>query len=251
MLYAVTGKGVGGFMMHPTVFVLDMENGEYSAKTTLRLQEGLSPAPIQMEIFDRTVNVDGEVVMSETESTDFIAYPAQTVLMPGEEQTVRFQWVGDGIPERERQYTIVARQVPIKGLNEGTDIATPTGSISAVLKFEGVLVLSSGEFRSDVSVTDFSQTVKSVSDTSDAPWEKVLQIDLVNGGTKASQELHTMKFRLEMNDGDPMIISPDFIELARIRQRITAGGRREIFIKMRAEYPFDEISSITPLFELE
>ena len=43
----------------------------------------------------------------------FIVYPEQIVLMPGQDQSVRVQYMGDASPDAELAYRLVAEQLPV------------------------------------------------------------------------------------------------------------------------------------------
>lgn len=67
---------------------------------------------IEIKILARQMGMNGEDVLTET-GDEFVVFPEQMILQPGENQSLRVQWVGDPKPERELPYRLIAEQLPI------------------------------------------------------------------------------------------------------------------------------------------
>ena len=67
---------------------------------------------IEIKILARKMGMSGEDVLTET-GDEFVVFPEQMILQPGENQSLRVQWVGDPKPERELPYRLIAEQLPI------------------------------------------------------------------------------------------------------------------------------------------
>ncbi|WP_084437756.1 fimbrial biogenesis chaperone [Niveispirillum irakense] len=71
-----------------------------------------NPIAVEIRIIGRSQDGEGEDV--EIPSTDeWIIFPEQIILEPGQNQSVRVQWVGDANPTRELAYRLIAEQLPI------------------------------------------------------------------------------------------------------------------------------------------
>ncbi len=233
--------GSGGFSMYPTTFILNKSNGEFAGKTSINYNAGTEPCPIEISIYERSVNELGEQTHSEVPTNDFVAFPGQMVLMPGERQIVQLQWVGKKLPEVERQYTVVAEQVPIKGLPNEQIKFKPMGSVKAVVKYEGILLFTADEFKPRIVINEFKKIVIA---------KKIgLQIQLYNEGT-AMQKVDNLVFRVTRNNNSTVIIKPKYLTNTHQGNSLFAREKRTVFIKWEHKFPATEIKTIEPVFDL-
>ena len=54
----------------------------------------------------------GEDILVE-DIDNFVVFPAQVILQPGQEQAIRVQWIGDPAPSQELAFRLIAEQLPI------------------------------------------------------------------------------------------------------------------------------------------
>lgn len=74
---------------------------------------GAGPVAIELTVHARRMARDGSDALTPA-SDDFVVFPDQIVLQPGETQSVRVQWTGDQQPAQELAYRLVAEQLPIE-----------------------------------------------------------------------------------------------------------------------------------------
>lgn len=72
--------------------------------------------PVEMTVMRRELKDGKESAVPADE--DFVLFPPQFLLKPGETQTVRLQWVGQSSLDRSQSYYIYATQIPVP-LKEG------------------------------------------------------------------------------------------------------------------------------------
>ncbi|HEV7369730.1 fimbrial biogenesis chaperone [Arenibaculum sp.] len=70
------------------------------------------PAAIEVRMMARAMEADGADRLAPADE-EFVVFPEQIVLMPGESQSVRVQYVGKPALEAERAYRLIAEQLPI------------------------------------------------------------------------------------------------------------------------------------------
>jgi fimbrial chaperone protein len=99
------------FRLSPMVLNFSPQ-GTKSTQVLLLENQGTEKVPIQMEAFARTVDKKGEEVRTKTE--DFVIYPEQVVLLPGEKRNVRITFSGEVKNGDEQAYRIIASQLPVK-----------------------------------------------------------------------------------------------------------------------------------------
>lgn len=70
------------------------------------------PAAIEMRMMTRDMGPDGADRLAPADE-DFVVHPEQIVLMPGQSQSVRVQYVGAQALRAERAYRLIAEQLPV------------------------------------------------------------------------------------------------------------------------------------------
>jgi fimbrial chaperone protein len=70
------------------------------------------PAAIEMRMMARDMEPDGTDRLAPAEE-DFVVHPQQIVLMPGQSQSVRVQYIGTRALRAERAYRLIAEQLPV------------------------------------------------------------------------------------------------------------------------------------------
>ena len=99
-----------GYTIDPWLIIMEPAQKKMSQVVTLKylatnkpkdnLQTvPMEPVPVEISVLAREVDLDGLVVHpSEKQLDDFLVYPSQVVLYPGDVQKVQIQWVGKNIP---------------------------------------------------------------------------------------------------------------------------------------------------------
>lgn len=138
--------------------------GSGSAKTFIVRNTHQEPVALQIEIFSRSADEFGNETR-EPEYDDFIATPPQMVLLPGQSQSIRVQWVGESNPTKELSYRLVVEQLPIPYKKEGNADGVAV-DVQLGFRYEAALyvVPSSGEpeavlTNSEIVKTDDGNTV--------------------------------------------------------------------------------------------
>lgn len=98
------------FKMTPIVLYFKSAGRDAARAITLENPSN-EPEAIELSVHAREMSLDGEDVLTPAED-DFIVTPSQIILMPGQQQTVRVQWLGGSV-EKERAFRLVAEQLPI------------------------------------------------------------------------------------------------------------------------------------------
>ena len=126
----------------------------------------LLPIPIEFSIFPRFIDLDGTVSYDTTKnSPEFVIYPSQVILYPGDVQKIQIQWVSDKPLSKEMIYGLIALQVPVN--LEGNNAATKTaqGGVTIVTRYEGIIVVKPKASRPEVIVDTIYSKKDSVGKT--------------------------------------------------------------------------------------
>lgn len=111
---------------------------------------GAKPIAVEMKVFVRSMTEDGEDLLTEDEG-DFVVFPSQMVIMPGESQAVRLQWLGQQDPEHELAYRLIAEQLPLDLDEEVID----GGRINVLFRYvASVYIVPKRRLQADVKITD-------------------------------------------------------------------------------------------------
>jgi P pilus assembly chaperone PapD len=103
----------GAFTLEPAQIVFLADMGEKTAFVEIVHTSG-GPAAVQLSVYDRVLDIDGKLVSGGmAASSDFIVYPAQVILYPGERQTVQIQYRAKKKITEDRAYVLLSQEVPI------------------------------------------------------------------------------------------------------------------------------------------
>ncbi len=112
------------------------------------------PIAIELYLVKREISDDGnEVYNQENADDNFLIYPPQTLLQPGEEQTIRVTWLGETELNHELAYRLMAEQVPID-FNSQSNITVEQNSINLItlVRYAGAIYIRPEEIYSNVIV---------------------------------------------------------------------------------------------------
>jgi len=108
------------FAIEPAQVVFMADQGERMAFVEL-VHTGGGPAAVQFSVHDRVLTLDGKVSGGELPAnSDFIVYPSQVILYPGERATVQVQYKGKKRITEDRAYVLLSKEVPIE-IDENPD----------------------------------------------------------------------------------------------------------------------------------
>ncbi len=87
-------------------------SGRGSTRTFQITNVDEQPIAVELRIEARDMAVSGEDILEDAEDL-FVVFPAQTIVMPGQSQSIRVQWLGEPNPDRELAFRLFAEQLPI------------------------------------------------------------------------------------------------------------------------------------------
>lgn len=219
------------YSMAPLVTILDLSNGITTGEVLISFEGDVkAPVAIELKVKDREVSLDGtKITYHEGKSADdFVIYPSQIVLMPGDKQRVQVKWVGESIPEKEIAYGLIAEEAPIK-LGDEDDVRTkPMGRIYMIMRYEGAILLRPAGIKTNTVVDSARSAVDSLGKTK-------LILTLFNKGT-AKQKIKGLKLQvIPLNKKGKVItkqrkIYTPTLPIAQTRQSLFPGYRRQLIL---------------------
>ena len=226
------------YTVEPSLLRLGVGSGDSSA--FLRLQNRAAK-PVAVEIvvneFDR--DLDGRVVLGREADDDFIVYPAQMILMPGDETSVQVRWIGEGVSNVERAFALTTREVPIPGKDrEQSEAGEGAGegvrvNINVLMNYDVRVYVTPRKAKSKVTVETTSVRTQ--------PGGDLLEVTLANQGT-AHHPLRDLSLVLmPLEPGDASLRQSPVTLAARdvpgMSTALLAGGRRRLLIPWPAGLP--------------
>lgn len=101
-----------------------------------------APVPVELSIASREITMDGKVIYPSSKgSDDFVIYPSQFILYPGDVKKVQVQWVGTKIPAKEVAFGIISTELPLKVDGSQDQTKGARGLVKVVSRYEGILVV--------------------------------------------------------------------------------------------------------------
>ncbi len=198
---------------------------------------GDQPVAVEIKMTKRQVGLDGTESQPSAEE-DFVVYPPQMLLKPGESQTVRVSWLGDPNPSTELSYRIIAEQLPINlpeiEQNQGGAIV----KLKALYRYVGSIFITPKQAASKVVLEQSVCQPVSGSGT-----QNKLMLTFANQGTK-----HTYLSELKLHvapigQGNKVVhLLPEQLKGLN-GENLLAGSRRQFVLACPTGFPSGPIST--------
>ncbi len=240
-----------GYSLSPLITILDLSANKTSAEVLVQYEKGDAKIPmaIELQIKHREVDIDGAVVRYNDDGSadNFVVYPSQIVLLPGETQRVQIKWVADSMPVKETAYGLIADQAPVKLGDEEKARTKAEGRLNVLTRYEGVIVVLPPNIRPQTVADSATYSV-------DSTGKARLILTILNKGT-ARQKLTGMKVRLTPVDNNGEMLTKRSVAYSPVlsnqqtKQSLFPGYHRRFDLpwpsgmsvgKVRAIVEFDE-----------
>lgn len=236
-LFIVSCSLQAGYSVAPWVFDFE-ENGEKDQMIKLiHTGDTNTPVPVEISILKRTVDIDGKLEHNSVEhDEDFIVYPSQVIIYPGEAQNVQIQWVGKKFPKEQTAYILYVKQVSIPMATPEAAKSRAVGAVVVEMNYEGLITLKPEGIKADVQVV----SAKMVKDENDDP---KLEILFQNDGT-ARFKFEKLNISVQsLENGrvtSEQTYSPVLAKTA-IEEKIYPGYQRRMILPWPQKLPFGPV----------
>jgi P pilus assembly chaperone PapD len=194
-----------------------------------------APKPIEITISERELTLDGTVTYPSSKGADdFVVYPSQFILYPGDTKKVQVQWVGAKPPAKETSFGFIATQLPLNLEEKAEKPKTPVAKVEVLTRYEGIIVVRPENIRPMVVVDTAYPHRDSTGNH--------LVVVLNNKGT-ALQSLKNIDFAISPLDQNgkikfnERILSKNKMTSAATNQSLFAGYKRKVEIPWPAGFP--------------
>ncbi|MDG2990581.1 fimbria/pilus periplasmic chaperone [Candidatus Synechococcus calcipolaris G9] len=186
------------------------------------VSSGTQPVAVEIHMVKRIIAPDGTETNPNADD-EFIVYPPQILLNPGERQRVRVTWLGDPNPPQELTYRIVAEQLPI---NLG-QIETQQGGRNVIIKtlfeYVGSVYITPRNAQADVGLDSLVAVANPRGGTQ-------LKVTLINRGNR-HQIMGRVSLAVQGENGEILQFSPEQLQ-AIAGENMLAGMKREFILPL-------------------
>ncbi len=154
VLMATPAWADASYQLTPSRLVLEPSGGRSAGAFQVR-STGTEPVAIEIRVTDRQMDRQGNETQNDADD-EFVVYPPQIVLQPGQVQTVRVTWLGDPNVAVEQAFRLITEQLPI---DLGGPEAPPTGvtvRITALYRYVAALYVTPPGAQPDVVISQAS-----------------------------------------------------------------------------------------------
>lgn len=128
--------------------VLDLESFGRSASSQINVTNTQgSDLPIELQVNRVSIDQSGNVTIEPGGDADFLIFPPQALIPPGETQVFRVQWVGEPAIAQSQSYIITVVQLPV-------EMPDGASGIQLLYNFQVVVNVSPPDGVSNLSVEE-------------------------------------------------------------------------------------------------
>lgn len=249
--------GSSSFNLTPWVLIFEPQNKIISQTVTFKYQSDKdshdskvqrpspkddqnAPVPVEVTLTARELDLDGKVIYPSSQGADdFVVYPSQFILYPGDVKKVQVQWVGAKLPDREISMGFISTQLPLKFDGNLEEPKTAITMVEMMTRYEGIIVVRPPNIKPGVVV----DTAYSRQDSAGTHMVVILN----NKGT-GMQSLKNIDFTVAPLDKNGKIKFNERIEFKNktvsnaTNQSLLAGFRRKVEVPWPGGFPVGPIN---------
>lgn len=223
------------YTVEPNMIVLG--SGGRDSSTFLRLvNRETRPAAVEIVVNEFSRDLDGRGILGKEADEQFIVYPAQLILMPGDEASVQVRWIGIAQAGSEQTFALTTREVVIPHREQEPPAASEGAriNINVLMNYDVRVYVAPRGAKSKLTVEGV--TVRAAAGEE----QDLLEVTLANHGT-AHQSLKEMSLVLTALDPDGKPLRPAVTMPAQdvpgMNTALLANGQRRLRIPWPAALP--------------
>ncbi len=128
------------YQLSPSGLTLEPSGSRSTGSFQVR-STGDEPVAVEIRVTERQMDLNGRETRPDAED-DFVVYPPQILLQPGQVQTVRVTWLGDPNPTNELPFRLMAEQLSIAFDEPEAEVTTAVVRINALYNFVASLYVA-------------------------------------------------------------------------------------------------------------
>ncbi len=151
LLFLIALPLLAAFNFSPMSQSIDLGEQRRGAQFLIE-NDGASNIAVELSVRERQMSEDGTETLAETK--DITVFPPQIIIPPGEKRTVRVNYTLKDMPEREKNYRVIAEQLPLKVDAKTKDQA----GIKMLMKYVAALYASPPNTRAEIKLLSYTKT---------------------------------------------------------------------------------------------
>lgn len=128
------------YQLSPSSLTLEPSGSRSTGSFQVR-STGDEPVAVEIRVTERQMDLQGTETRADAED-DFVIYPPQILLQPGQAQTVRVTWLGEPNLNHELPFRLIAEQLPIDLDEPEVEVTTAVVRINALYNFVASLYVA-------------------------------------------------------------------------------------------------------------
>lgn len=241
---------VSAYSVSPNLLAL-RTTGDGSSAFLHLANRTMRPVAVELTMHEHHKDINGQGVTEKPETgDDFIVYPSQLVLLPGDEAAVQVRWIGEAVLDTERAYSLVTREVPIP--RSTADEPEPTEgariAVTVLVNYEVRIYVTPPGAKPKVVVESVNERLPAPGDNSPSVESLQLEVVLANKGTARQTLADTPLVLLPLGPtGAPLreqAVTLPAGSIPTLKSPILAGERRRLLIPRPASLPAGPIRVI-------
>lgn len=133
------------FMIRPFAVKLQVNKGEYTGWVELSPNQDKRPVAVELSVYERLLDVDGAEKDTLIPNKDFVVYPSEVLLYPGEKAKVQVVLNNKTNLNMDKAYTLLAKEVKLPlPESENAENKVMIG-ITPLVNYHAVIALETGK----------------------------------------------------------------------------------------------------------
>lgn len=231
------------YTVTPNSVTLRPVGGDSSAFLQLE-NKGTKAAAVEITINEHHKDLDGQTISGKDAGDDFIIYPAQLVMVPGDEAGVQVRWIGGPALDAEQAYTLVSREVPIPRKPTGEELERAAGirvDVTVLLNYEVRVYVTPPGAKPKVVVESVTERPSLARDGPGEAESAQLEVILANQGTAHASLRAGSLLLVPLGPGGVLLkaqaVTVPAGEIPALTPHLLAGERRRLLIPRPAGLP--------------
>jgi len=142
LIFFIPCIACASFSVSPLNFKLNVKRGEYTGWVEVIHTGGSRPAAVELLMQNRILDLDGEVKDTVIPNREFVIYPSQILLYPGQTAKAQIIYRGKKI-DSDMVYFLHARELPMPEGPENPDEIK--AGVSVVINYNVLVVMETGK----------------------------------------------------------------------------------------------------------
>lgn len=143
ILFLACTAAYASFTISPSILKMQAAKGEYNGWVEVAHNGNASFVAVELIMYNRIIDFDGNIKDTLVPCKDFVIYPSQILLSPGQSIKSQIVYRGKEKIDADRVYSLLAKEMPLpKGQEEVTEASA---GISIRINYDVAVLMETGK----------------------------------------------------------------------------------------------------------